>query len=114
MKLGLSSSRCESGLAKGEPARGASLAPPALRRMPSPWQAPRARVSSARSGGLTRPLGLFQIYQSLKARLKARPLADIASRPPVNELDLAYSTIPEAERDTWYERVDRALAAASG
>ena len=30
----------------------------------------------------------------------------------VNDLDVAYADIPEAERDTWYERADRALAAA--
>jgi hypothetical protein len=31
---------------------------------------------------------------------------------PVNELDVAYEAIPEAERHTWYERADRALEAA--
>jgi hypothetical protein len=31
---------------------------------------------------------------------------------PVNELDVAYTAIPEAERQTWYERADQALAAA--
>ena len=31
---------------------------------------------------------------------------------PINELDVAYETIPEAERQTWYERADRALDAA--
>jgi len=30
----------------------------------------------------------------------------------VNDLDVAYAEIPEAERATWYERADRALAAA--
>ncbi|ETW95412.1 MAG: hypothetical protein ETSY1_30760 [Candidatus Entotheonella factor] len=30
----------------------------------------------------------------------------------VNELDMAYEAIPEAERGTWYERADRALEAA--
>jgi hypothetical protein len=29
----------------------------------------------------------------------------------VNDLDAAYADIPEAERDAWYERADRALAA---
>ena len=49
---------------------------------------------------------------------------DAGARPPVlenhnpeephvvNDLDMAYADIPEAERDTWYERADRALAAA--
>jgi hypothetical protein len=48
---------------------------------------------------------------------------DAGARPPaledhkpaeprvVNDLDVAYADIPEAERDTWYERADRALAA---
>jgi hypothetical protein len=31
---------------------------------------------------------------------------------PVNELDAAYEAIPAAERQTWYERADRALEAA--
>jgi hypothetical protein len=31
---------------------------------------------------------------------------------PVNELDAAYEAIPEAERQTWYERADQALEAA--
>ncbi len=31
---------------------------------------------------------------------------------PVNELDAAYEAIPEAERESWYERADRALEAA--
>ncbi len=31
---------------------------------------------------------------------------------PVNELDVAYEAIPEAERASWYERAERALAAA--
>jgi hypothetical protein len=31
---------------------------------------------------------------------------------PVNELDVAYEAIPEAERQTWYERADQALEAA--
>ena len=30
----------------------------------------------------------------------------------VDDLDAAYADIPEAERDTWYERADQALAAA--
>lgn len=30
----------------------------------------------------------------------------------INELDAAYEAIPEAERETWLERADRALAAA--
>jgi hypothetical protein len=30
----------------------------------------------------------------------------------VNDLDVAYAEIPEAERTTWYERADRALEAA--
>jgi len=33
-------------------------------------------------------------------------------KKPVNELDVAYEAIPEAERETWYERADRALEAA--
>lgn len=49
---------------------------------------------------------------------------DAGARPPaledhkpaeprvVNDLDAAYADIPEAERDTWYERADRALEAA--
>ena len=49
---------------------------------------------------------------------------DAGARPPaledhkptephvVNDLDAAYADIPEAERDTWYERADQALAAA--
>jgi hypothetical protein len=49
---------------------------------------------------------------------------DAGARPPaledhqpveplvVNDLDVAYADIPEAERDAWYERADRALAAA--
>ena len=35
-----------------------------------------------------------------------------AEQPVVNDLDVAYADIPEAERDMWYERADRALAAA--
>jgi hypothetical protein len=35
-----------------------------------------------------------------------------AEPPVVNDLDVAYAEIPEAERDTWYKRADRALAAA--
>jgi len=31
---------------------------------------------------------------------------------PINELDVAYEAIPEPERQTWYERADRALEAA--
>jgi len=34
------------------------------------------------------------------------------AQPVVNDLDTAYAEIPEAERDTWYERADRALEAA--
>lgn len=30
----------------------------------------------------------------------------------VNELDAAYEAIPEAERESWYERADRELEAA--
>ncbi len=30
----------------------------------------------------------------------------------INELDVAYEAIPEGERQTWYERADRALEAA--
>jgi len=49
---------------------------------------------------------------------------DAGARPPaledhkpadprvVNDLDVAYAGIPEAERNTWYERAERALAAA--
>jgi hypothetical protein len=49
---------------------------------------------------------------------------DAEARPPaledhqraeprvVNDLDVAYADIPEAERDPWYDRADRALAAA--
>ena len=49
---------------------------------------------------------------------------DAGARPPaledhkpvephvVNDLDVAYADIPEAERETWYERADRALAGA--
>jgi hypothetical protein len=49
---------------------------------------------------------------------------DAGARPPaledhkpveprvVNDLDVAYADIPEAERDTWYERAERALADA--
>jgi hypothetical protein len=33
-------------------------------------------------------------------------------KKPVNELDVAYEAIPETERQTWYERADRALTAA--
>jgi hypothetical protein len=33
-------------------------------------------------------------------------------QPVVNDLDVAYAEIPEAERETWYERADRALEAA--
>jgi hypothetical protein len=46
----------------------------------------------------------------------ARPpaLEDHKSAEPrvVNDLDVAYADIPEAERDTWYERADRVLATA--
>lgn len=28
---------------------------------------------------------------------------------PDNELDVAYAAIPEAERESWYERADQAL-----
>jgi hypothetical protein len=35
-----------------------------------------------------------------------------AEPPVVNDLDAAYAEIPEAERDAWYERADRELAAA--
>lgn len=31
---------------------------------------------------------------------------------PVNDLDAAYTAIPEVEREAWYERADRALEAA--
>jgi hypothetical protein len=47
---------------------------------------------------------------------EARPPALKDHKPAephvVNDLDVAYADIPEAERDTWYERADRALAAA--
>jgi hypothetical protein len=33
-------------------------------------------------------------------------------KQPVNEIDVAYEAIPEAERQTWYERADQALEAA--
>ncbi len=36
--------------------------------------------------------------------------ADHHGEKPVNELDAAYAEIPEAERETWYERAERALA----
>ena len=32
-------------------------------------------------------------------------------KKPVNDLDVAYEAIPEAERQTWYERADQALEA---
>jgi hypothetical protein len=45
---------------------------------------------------------------------RTHTLEDHKSADPrvVNDLDVAYAEIPEAERDTWYERADRALAAA--
>jgi hypothetical protein len=46
---------------------------------------------------------------------EARPPAlenhKLTAPPVVNDLDVAYADIPEAERYTWYERADRALAA---
>ena len=47
---------------------------------------------------------------------EARPHALEGHNPTesrvVNDLDVAYAGIPEAERNTWYERAERALAAA--
>jgi hypothetical protein len=48
--------------------------------------------------------------------LPARPHAledhKLEEPPVVNDLDVAYAEIPEAERDAWYERAERVLAAA--
>ncbi len=43
---------------------------------------------------------------------RSHPLGSGKAAEAVNELDLAYEQIPEAERRTWYESAEQALAAA--
>ncbi|ETX03706.1 MAG: hypothetical protein ETSY1_46395 (plasmid) [Candidatus Entotheonella factor] len=58
--------------------------------------------------------------RSSKRACASEPDEEARSHPPdpksgkeaVNELDVAYETIPEGERQTWYERADRTLEAA--
>ena len=68
-----------------------------------PCLAVRSTERNPQSAGAREPNG----------EARALPLAAATEqRPPVNELDAAYAAIPAAERDAWYERADRALAAA--
>jgi len=46
------------------------------------------------------------------ARPHALENSKLTAPPVVNDLDVAYAEIPEAEREWWCERADRALAAA--